>query len=204
MLNGWFDWVIPSPFLRRNKYLILLVKIQYVQYTLRVIKDKILAIFKELNDRITAENAERDETGALKLRPVEVRIFGQVTLLANDMVARELPLQMTNDLDAVIEKTQGFVTKVLKEEILPKYGLELDSDSVLVWVPPGSTYELFWDSKYVRVKLLDPESALVSKAIKAKEKNKILIIDAIASERFPNLVRRIQENNGDLQYFIRD
>lgn len=163
-----------------------------------------MAIFRELNDRITIENAERDETGALKLRPVEVRILGQITLLANELVARVLPLQMTNDLDAVIEQTQGFVTKVLKEEILPKHGLELDNDSALVWIPPGSTYVDFWDSKYVRVKLLDPESALVSKAIKAKEKNKVLIIDAIASEHFPNLVRRIQENNGDLQYFIGD
>ena len=92
-------------------------------------KDKILAIFTELNVRIIAENDGREETGAMKLRPIEVRILGQVTLLANEMVAQVLPLQMTNDLDAVIEQTQGFVTKVLKEEILPKHGLELDSDS---------------------------------------------------------------------------
>ncbi|MGE0526724.1 MAG: hypothetical protein AB7G93_01980 [Bdellovibrionales bacterium] len=164
-------------------------------------KDKLLAIFTELNERMTAENVEREEAGAMKLRPVEVRILGQVTLLANEMAAQVLPLQMTNDLDVVIEQAQGFITKVLKEEILPRYGLELDSDSSLVWIPSGSAFEPFWDSRYVHVKLLDPESALVSKAVKAKEKNKVLIVDAIASERFPNLVRRIQENGGDLEYF---
>jgi len=169
-----------------------------------MMKDTILAIFKELNDRIDAENGEREETGVPKLRPVEVRILGQVTLLANELVAQILPLQMTNDLDAVIEVAQGFVIAVLKDEILPKFGLELDRDSGLVWIPPGSSYEPFLDSKYVRVKLLDPESALVSKAVKAKVKNRVLIIDAIASERFSSLVQRIQDNGGDLDYFIGD
>ncbi|MCB9026436.1 MAG: hypothetical protein H6625_08985 [Bdellovibrionaceae bacterium] len=54
----------------------------------------------------------------------------------------------------------------------------------------------------MKIKLLDPESALVSKAVKAKDKNKVLILDAIASECFPNLARRIQDNGGDLKYFI--
>lgn len=48
------------------------------------------------------------------------------------------------------------------------------------------------------------ESALVSKAVKAKEKNKVLIIDAIASGEFPNLVERIEANDGDLEYFVGD
>lgn len=167
-----------------------------------MMKDTLLAIFKELNDRIVTENADREESGAAKLLPVEIRVLGQATLLANEMVAKILPLQMTNDLDATIEVAQYFILGVLKNEILTKYGLVLDSDSHLVWIPPGSTYEPFLDSRYVRVKLLDPESALVSKAVKAKEKNRFLIVDAIAIGRFPNLVRRIRENGGDLDYFV--
>jgi hypothetical protein len=169
-----------------------------------MIKQTLRTIFEELNDRIAAENAEREKTGAMKLRPAEVRIFGQITLLANEMVAQVLTLQMTNDLDAIIETHQAFVTDVLKNEILPRHGLVLDSDSELVWIPPKSSYELFCDFKYVRVKLLDPESALVSKAVKAKEKNKVLIVDAIASGLFQNLVQRIEDNSGDLEYFLGD
>jgi hypothetical protein len=56
----------------------------------------------------------------------------------------------------------------------------------------------------VRVKLLDSESALVSKAVKAPEKNKLLIVDAIASEQFPNLLKRIEEHGGNLKYFLED
>lgn len=38
-----------------------------------MMKDTILAIFKELNERITVENVEREETGASMIRPVEFR-----------------------------------------------------------------------------------------------------------------------------------
>ncbi|MCB9026437.1 MAG: hypothetical protein H6625_08990 [Bdellovibrionaceae bacterium] len=55
-------------------------------------KDTILAIFKELNDRMILENNEREKEGVVKLRPVEVRILGQVTLLANEMATQILPL----------------------------------------------------------------------------------------------------------------
>jgi hypothetical protein len=54
------------------------------------------------------------------------------------------------------------------------------------------------------VKLIDAESALVSKAIHAPEKNKHLIRQAIASGKFPDLVNRIIENNGQLDYFLED
>jgi hypothetical protein len=165
-------------------------------------KDTLLAIFRELDGRIETENNICDSDGALKIRPVEVRILGQITLLANELVAKILTLQRTNDLDAVIENANGFVTTVLNKEILPSYGLHLDPDSQYVWIPPGSEYELLHDFKNVRVMLLDPESALVSKAVKDKKKNRILIVDAIASGKFPNLVKRIQDNDGDLEYFV--
>jgi hypothetical protein len=155
-------------------------------------KDTLLAIFKELDERIEVENTDRDAIGGLKIRLVEVRILGQITLLANDMAAKILTLQRTNDLDAVIKNTHGFVMAILNKEILPNYGLHLDPDSEYIWIPPGSKFELFH------------ESALVSKAVKAKEKNKFLIIDAIGSGEFPNLVQRIQENGGDLEYFVGD
>ncbi len=158
-------------------------------------------IFEELNERIRSENEEREKLGSLKLRPIEVRIMGQASLLANEFAASILTLAMTNDLDAVVEENQAFVISVLKKEILPKYDLRLDDDSELVWIPPGSTFDTLFDSRFVRVKLLDPESTLVSKAVKAKEKNKVLIVDAIASEKFPDLMRRIEENGGDLNYF---
>jgi queuine/archaeosine tRNA-ribosyltransferase len=54
------------------------------------------------------------------------------------------------------------------------------------------------------VKLIDAESTLVSKAIHAPQKNKQLIRQAIASDKFPDLVDRIIENNGKLDFFLED
>ena len=65
-------------------------------------------------------------------------------------------------------------------------------------------FDNFCEFRYVRVKLLDAESALVSKAVKAPKKNKLLIVDAIASEKFPNLIERIEKNGGDLKFFLED
>ena len=167
-------------------------------------KDMLLDIFKELDERIEAYNATIKDGKATKLRPVEVQILGQFTLLANETVAKVLTLQRTNDLDAVIKKNDWEIKRILNKEILPKHGLHLDMQSDDIWISPGSKYELFHDFKNVRVKLLDPESALVSKAVKDPKKNKVLIIDAIASGEFPNLVQRIEDNGGDLEYFAGD
>lgn len=167
-------------------------------------KNLLLTIFKELDEWIESYNADIDSEEGGKLRPIEVQILGQFTLLANDMVARILTLQRTNDLDAVIKENNWNVRKILDKEILRKHGLELDPQSDDIWIPPGAKFELLKDFKNVRVKLLDPESALVSKAVKAKEKNKVLIIDAIACGEFPNLAERIEKNGGDLEYFVGD
>jgi len=167
-------------------------------------KDLLIAIFKELSDWIEAYNLELDPDDFGKLKPVEVRILGQMTLLANDVAANILTLQRTNDLDAVIEKNDWNIKRILDKEILRKHGLELDPQSDDIWIPPGAKYHLLQDFKNVRLKLLDAESALVSKAVKARKKNKILIIDALASGQFPNLAKRIEAHGGDLEYFIGD
>lgn len=167
-------------------------------------KNLIVAIFKELDKWIEDYNAEIDPDVGKRLKPIEVHILGQFTLLANDLAARVLTLQRTNDLDAVLKENDWNIVRILNKEILPKYGLELDPQSEDIWIPPGAKYERLHDFKNVRVKLLDPESALVSKAVKAKRKNKNLIIQAIASEEFPRLVERIESNNGDLEYFVGD
>jgi hypothetical protein len=58
--------------------------------------------------------------------------------------------------------------------------------------------------KNIDVKLVDAESTLLSKTIHAPKKNKSLIRQAIASGKFPNLVDRIIENNGKLEFFLED
>ncbi len=175
-----------------------------MQYILHIVKmkDVLLKIFDEPNAAIEKENLEREEMGTVKIRSVEIQILGQVTLLANEMAAKVLPLQRTGDLDAVIKSTHFFVKDTLVKTILPKFNLVYDEDSEKIWIPPGSRFETLCTHRCFMVKLLDPESALVSKAIKAPAKNRLLIVEAIASEAFPALIERIQKHGGDLTFFL--
>ena len=82
------------------------------------------------------------------------------------------------------------------------YGLIYDEDSHLTWIPAKTKEVQLFRFKNIDVKLIDAESTLVSKAIQAPQKNKQLIRQAIASDKFPDLVDRIIGNNGKLDFFL--
>jgi hypothetical protein len=149
---------------------------------------------------LKARISKKKEAGAAKIPPCHIQVLGQMSLLGNKRINSILSLAQTGDMDAKV-RAESFVKATLKNEILPKHGLEYDDDSDLIWLPPGHFFEPLCRLKNVRAELLDAESALVSKAVKAKEKNKRLIQDAIASGLFPGLIDRIDESGGDLEFF---
>jgi hypothetical protein len=157
-------------------------------------------LFRELNERIDEINRERQGAGLLGSPKAKVQILGQISLLAHEKASLILSLAQTGDLDALLVM-DPIVTGELKK-ILTKQGLIYDEDSYLIWIPPNSKFEALLDLDHVFVESIDPESALVSKAVKAPAKNKLLIREAIASDAFPNLVDRILENGGNLEDFI--
>jgi hypothetical protein len=83
-------------------------------------------------------------------------------------------------------------------------GLVYDEDSHLVWIPKDAKTINLFNFENIEVKLIDAESTLVSKAIHAPQKNKQLIRQAVASGQFPDLIDRIIENNGKLDFFLED
>ena len=89
-------------------------------------------------------------------------------------------------------------------ELLEANGLVYDEDSHLTWIPEKAEEVELFKFKNIEVKLIDAESTLVSKAIHAPQKNKQLIRQAIASDKFPDLVDRIIENKGKLDFFLED
>ncbi len=167
-----------------------------------IVKKQLESIFRELNERIDAINKERYEEGGRRISKAEVKLLGQMSLLANEKVSMLLSLAQTADMDALLDM-DSLVKKQLTE-ILSKQGLIYDEDSELVWIPKGAKFEELFDFKNVVVKSIDPESALVSKAVKAPEKNKQLIREAIVSGEFPTLVDRIEKNGGSLEVFAKN
>lgn len=164
------------------------------------IRIQLAELFAELNDKVEALNQERGGQGLFPIGRAKVQILGQMSLLSHGRASLFLSLAQTGDLDAFL-----LMDNVVKEELklcLMKRGLVYDEDSYLIWIPPGSKFETLFEMRHVTVECLDPESTLVSKAVKAPEKNKQLIREAIASGEFDTLVDRIIENGGKLENFI--
>lgn len=166
---------------------------------MRAIKQQIEELFVALDRRVEDLNSERRAEGLLGLPKSKVRLLGQMSLLSNERVSLILSLAQTGDLDALL--TMDSVVKDELKSLLKQHGLVYDEDSYLIWIPPGAKFEKRLDLSNVLVESIDPESALVSKAVKAPKKNIKLIRQAIASNRFPHLAKRILENGGNLEVF---
>jgi len=161
---------------------------------------KIEKIFTRLDKRIDDLRKQRWDHGELGVSKVEVKLLGQMSLLVNQKVAAILSLTQTADLDAFLT-IDSFVKDELKA-LLKEEGLVYDEDSPFIWIPADARFEELFQLKNISVAAIDPESALVSKAVKAPDKNKLLIREAIASSAFPGLVDRILKNGGDLENFV--
>ena len=159
-------------------------------------------IFTDLNQTIELENLQRLKDGTLAIPKSEVLLFGQMSLMLNDSVSTILNLIQTGDMDAKLR--MDYFTKSRLLELLKASGLVYDEDSHLVWIPDNAKEIELFTFKNIEIKMIDPESILVSKAIHAPEKNKQLIRQAIASGKFPTLVDRIIENNGNFEIFTED
>ncbi len=157
------------------------------------------AIFEKLDKRILALNCERQNDGQFAIQKAEVTLLGQMSLLVSEKVSLILSLAQTGDMDALL--TMDYAVKVELTKLLKQAGLIYDEDSPLIWIPKGAKFEDLFDFTHVKIRSIDPESALVSKAVKAPGKNKQLIRQAIASGKFPGLVDRILESGGNLEVF---
>ncbi len=164
------------------------------------IKSQLKSLFQELNASIEEINRERHEKKLSAVSKSKVRLLGQISLLSNEKASAILTLAQTGDMDAYL-----IMDHIVKEElkkVLKKYRLIYDEDSYLIWIPEDAKFNRIFDFNQIVIESIDPESALVSKAVKAPEKNKQLIREAIASSEFPNLVDRILKNGGKLENFI--
>ena len=155
-------------------------------------------IFTDLNQAVEFENLQRLKEGTLTIPKSEVLLLGQMSLMLNESVVKILNLIQTGDMGA--KPRMDYFTKNKLLDLLEANGLVYDEDSHLIWIPEDAKVIELFKFKHIEVKLIDAESTLVSKAIHAPHKNKQLVRQAIASGKFPEMVDRIIENNGKLDF----
>lgn len=159
-----------------------------------------IKILKDLETHIVALNKERALESLRMVPLVEIVLLGQMSLLINPEINTSLNLVATRDVDALLKAEWSIKKRFL--EILKHYGFEYDELSSEIWLPKETTFSTFYDSDYLVCKRIDPLYALVSKAVKAPEKNRILIRAALAKygEELALLIRKYE---GDLEYFVK-
>lgn len=147
---------------------------------------------------IDEENQSLREEGLTTLQATEIRVMGQMSLLSNPQVIAQIRLFGTMDVDATVTGEYWIQKKF--EELLLAEGLELDPVASEIWLPVEATFTTVFSGTILTCLRLDPLGALVSKAIKAKEKNRILIRQALPLWGAP-LEELIEKYGGDLTYF---
>jgi hypothetical protein len=155
-------------------------------------------VFVELDQAIVSENEIRCSLGGMEIKNPTIRVLGQMSLLLNDSVAARISLFSTQDVDAHVIG-ESFVTQTFKKLLEAKH-LEFDFLSSEIWLPPDSTYITVYEGRNLKCEILDPISALTSKAVKAPEKNRLLIKSALEVYG-EELARRITLHGGDLSIF---
>jgi len=157
------------------------------------VKEQLLTIFARLDQWIESEASHPN---------VLIQVLGQCSLILNSTV--RLPLAGTMDLDARVkpqsrQESVYFIQKKLAD-LLDQEGFELDPDVHLIWLPPESTFTVCYETPRMRCEILDPLFALCSKAVKAREKNRILIREALKEYGKP-LRELIEKHGGHCDYF---
>jgi hypothetical protein len=164
-------------------------------------KEKLHEIFQQLDAWMEEENIRRRTDDDYVLSKILIQVLGQCSLILHPSV--HLRLFGTYDLDAVIKSlSSGGLSETKRKltELLYDENLELESDAHLIWLPVEATFTEIMDTPRIKCEVVDPLYALCSKAIKAKEKNKALIRDALI-EYGDDLKKLIQKYGGDLEYF---
>lgn len=158
-------------------------------------------IIKELEILLERENLERLEMGSSPAKKSVITVLGQMSLLLDRLASTSLPLMATVDIDALIQGDDAARQYLIN--IIKLKGLVLDNLSSEIWIPDDAVFLDYYDSNLIKINYIDPISALTSKAIKAKEKNRYLIKHAL-SYYGDTLKNKILFYGGDINYFITD
>lgn len=156
-------------------------------------------IFASLDVWLSQEADASRHEGTLPLRACEFKIVGQTALLQASL---GLSIAATADVDAFTDAE--YVVKVKLNELLRVVGLELDPLSDEIWMPKETRYTPFFKGVMVEASRAEPVHVLVSKALKAPEKNKTLLRAYLAGEPTPEFFELCEKYKVDLANILKD
>ncbi|HQH26154.1 MAG TPA: hypothetical protein PLP17_02060 [Oligoflexia bacterium] len=155
-------------------------------------------LIERLELKLSEQESQSEALGSPSLSRGEVILLGQFSLFCQPAAAEVLPLIATQDIDALVKATGGFESQF--RAVVNELGFQYDELSSEVWIPEGAHYNLLYQGSRFTIQALDPISVLVSKAVKAPQKNRILIQEAIG-QYGDQLISRLEKYSVDLSFF---
>ncbi len=135
------------------------------------------AVFLELDDQISVYNSATREEGYVRLGQSIFKVLGQSALFEANF---GIELRVTHDVDAYVQANHWVVEKF--NELLAKIGKHYDIHSDEIWMPAETIYEPLYTGVNLQASIAQPEFVMISKALKAPEKNRDLLANYIKSE----------------------
>jgi hypothetical protein len=160
--------------------------------------DIIRAIVTQVDEELSRISDERRSEDLPGLKPLEIKVLGQMSLLM-DPVGQSLNPAATRDIDALL---MGDLLAInIFRAVIQSHNLVYDELSKDIWLPEAAAFIPYHSSAHLIVSYVDSISALTSKAVKAKEKNRYLIRRGLEVFGKP-LEESIVRYGGDINYFV--
>ena len=150
----------------------------------------LIGIIRKLDSWINAENRKADHEGFQPMKECEIRVIGQFALLEASL---SIELAATADVDVLADYEHSIKQRF--EQLLQAEGLLLDPVAHEAWMPKETQYNTIFSGRFVTLKIAGPDFVIISKAKKAPQKNRDLIVQYLAqapSERFFELAEKYE------------
>ncbi len=112
----------------------------------------------------------------MPLGKCSIQVVGQTALLEAKL---DLHLAATADVD--VHHQIEYVFRKKFEELLKEKGKFLDPVGHEAWMPEETKYKTIFNGRHVEGSIAEAEYILISKALKAPQRNKTLIAEYLAS-----------------------
>jgi len=164
-----------------------------------------LSILQDLVQKIEAAidgaNTERALDGQPEFRQVVIRLLGQFGLLVHPHASLALKPVATRDIDALLSGDQPALWLV--RAVINQSGYAYDDLSREIWLPTEAQFETLYESRVVKVEVVAPVFNLLSKAKKAPERNRNLIVKGLAVYG-AELMHLLTAHGVDIDYFLKE
>lgn len=154
-------------------------------------------IFKQLDEWVAVRNLELRAEGMPGHPACEIRVVGQTALL---LANTGLHLAATKDVD--VSANYDVAVKRQFERLLMDAELYLDPVGHEAWMPRETEFREIYRGTNVRALIAEPDYVLLSKALKAPEKNRNLLVEYLARGASPRFMALATKYKVALEDFV--